>query len=172
MDALKGVAILAVVLYHIGIFPNGYLGVDVFFVINGFFILPSLCRNIENCTFNYLSFLKKRLFRLMPLVIISTAVCLLVGAIGMLPDDYENLCQSIFATNICANSVLAAITTRNYWDVVNEYKPLMHTWYLGILVQFYVVFPLVLMITAKVAKLAKANISKVLLIVLCIVTGI
>jgi peptidoglycan/LPS O-acetylase OafA/YrhL len=54
----------------------------------------------------------------------------------MLPDDLENLAQSAIATNLCANNVLQAITTRNYWDVVNDYKPLMHTWSLGIEEQF------------------------------------
>ena len=62
----------------------------------------------------------------------------------MLPDDYENMAQSVIATNFFGNNVLQAITTKNYWDVVNEYKPLMHTWYVGLLMQFYVVVPLIL----------------------------
>ncbi len=50
----------------------------------------------------------------------------------MLPDDLENLSQSVIATNFFTNNILQAITTKNYWDVVNEYKPLMHTWSLGV----------------------------------------
>ncbi len=51
----------------------------------------------------------------------------------MLPDDFENTAQSIVATNFFGNNVLQSITTKNYWDVVNEYKPLMHTWYVGLI---------------------------------------
>lgn len=58
----------------------------------------------------------------------------------MMPDDFENISQSIIASNFFANNILADFTTKNYWDVVNEYKPLMHTWYLGILMQFYIIF--------------------------------
>ena len=170
LDALKGFAIVAVVLYHMGIMPNGYLGVDVFFVINGFFILPRLCEQLETNAFNYFAFLKKRLIRLMPLVIIATTVTLLVGSLGMMPDDYENLAQSVFATNICANNVLAAITTKNYWDVANEYKPLMHTWYLGILVQFYVLFPLLLKVMMAGGKKLKINLRKTNIAVIILVT--
>ena len=66
---------------------------------------------------------------------------MLLGFFVMLPDDYENLSQSVIATNLFANNILAAITTKNYWDVVNEYKPLMHTWYVGVVMQFYLVYP-------------------------------
>ena len=59
----------------------------------------------------------------------------------MLPDDYENLSQSVIATNLFGNNILSAITTKNYWDVVNDYKPLMHTWYFGVVMQFYLVYP-------------------------------
>ena len=70
----------------------------------------------------------------------------------MLPDNYESVAQSVVATNFFGNNVLQAITTRNYWDVVNDYKPLMHTWYVGLLMQFYVVVPLMLFIMGRMAQ--------------------
>lgn len=71
----------------------------------------------------------------------------------MLPDDYENLCETVVATNLFGNNILAAITTKNYWDVVNEYKPLMHTWYVGVVMQFYIVYPILFYL----AKFDKKN---------------
>ena len=64
----------------------------------------------------------------------------------MLPDDYENLSQSVIASNFFGNNILAAITTKDYWAVANEYKPLMHTWYVGVLMQFYMVYPILFFI--------------------------
>ena len=89
----------------------------------------------------------------------------------MLPDDYENIAQSIVATNIFGNNILQAITTKNYWDVVNEYKPLMHTWYVGLLMQFYVVVPLILFTIAKYItnsdKRRKVDVGLMASMVLC-----
>jgi peptidoglycan/LPS O-acetylase OafA/YrhL len=79
------------------------------------------------------------------LLLIAGYVCLAFGWWGMLPDDFENLAQSVVATNFFGNNVLAAITTKNYWEVVNEFKPLMHTWYVGVLMQYYVVITLLLL---------------------------
>lgn len=61
IDALKGIAIIAVVLFHLGFLKSGYLGVDLFFVINGFLVIPSVIRQISNNTFSYISFLEKNL---------------------------------------------------------------------------------------------------------------
>ena len=157
LDMLKGLSIIAVVLYHIGWLSTGYLGVDVFFAINGFFILPGLLKRIGGGNFQYISFLLKRIMRLWPLILIACAVTFAVGAYGMLPDDFENLAQSVIASDLMSNNILAAITTKNYWDSVNEYKPLMHFWYVGILVEFYVFMPLMLMLSNKLAKLFKRD---------------
>lgn len=70
----------------------------------------------------------------------------------MLPDNFENVAQSVVATNFFGNNVLAAITTKNYWDVSNDYKPLMHTWYVGVIMQFYVIIPLLLFAVGKWSK--------------------
>lgn len=143
IDCLKGMAILAVVLYHLGYLEFGYLGVDVFLVVAGFLSSRSLCASIQEGRFTYLSFVSRRVFRVLPLLLIVSFVALAIGILTMLPDDLENLGQSVVATSLFANNILQCITTRNYWDVVNEYKPLMHTWYLGLLFQFYAVVPLI-----------------------------
>ena len=148
IDVLKAFAILAVVLYHLGsdILPFGYLGVDIFFVISGFFIMAGMQRAYENGgKYRYWPNLFTRFMRLWPPILVVTLVSLLLGFFLMLPDDFENLSQSVIASNVFANNILACITTKNYWDVVNLYKPLMHLWYAGVLMQAYVVIPLLLM---------------------------
>ncbi len=69
IDLLKGLAILAVVLFHMHICPSGYLGVDVFFVINGFLIVPSVVKNVAKGQFRFFGFLEKRIMRLLPLLL-------------------------------------------------------------------------------------------------------
>ena len=154
IDILKGIAIIAVIFYHLEIFTYGYLGVDLFLVINGFLITMGLIRYTKDEKLSYFDFIVKRFCRLFPLVILASAVCLIVGAISMLPDNYENVTMSVVSTNLFSNNILAAITTKDYWDVVNNYKPLMHTWYLGIIAEFYIVFPLLFIIPSKILKKA------------------
>ena len=70
VDLLKGIAIIAVFLYHAGWCKSGYLGVDVFFVLSGYLIVPRVMGQIADGTFSYWRFLEKRLFRLLPLVLL------------------------------------------------------------------------------------------------------
>lgn len=142
-DLLKALAIISVIFYHIGFQQFGYLGVDIFFVVGGYFLGRSLMNAAEKGKFPYVSFLIQRILRLWPLLLLAAALSLATGFFVMLPDDYENLAQSVVATDFFANNILSALTTRNYWNTVNEFKPLMHTWYVGVLVQCYVVFAFV-----------------------------
>ncbi len=154
IDFLKGIAILSVILFHANerIMPFGYLGVDIFLVIGGYFMMRTFLKDVDRGGFSYLSYLWNRIVRICPLVFILSAIAFLIGYVVMLPDDLENLAESIIASNLFSNNILACITTKDYWDVVNEYKPLMHTWYLGVLVQGYIVFPLLLMLCSSKAK--------------------
>lgn len=156
LDVLKAIAIIAVVLYHSGYSTYGYLGVDLFLVIAGYLTTRGLCSKIllsNDWTGGrfYVKFELSRINRLLPPLLIVGSFCMLLGYLVMLPDDYENLSQSVIATNFFGNNVLAAITTKNYWAVANEYKPLMHTWYAGVIMQFYLFYP-VLFYLAKLNK--------------------
>lgn len=144
IDGLRAIAVVSVVAFHFGVLATGFLGVDVFFVISGFLITGIISREYASDTFSLLDFYERRTRRIVPLVLVVCLAALLIGMPTMLPDDLENLAQSVIATNLFANNILQAITTRDYWDVVNEFKPLMHTWSLGVEEQFYLVFPVLL----------------------------
>lgn len=83
--------------------------------------------------------MKDRLLRLSPTLLVGTSVCLLWGSYWMLPYQYQDLSQYVIASNLYVNNVLMSIKAWDYWNISNEFKPLMHTWYLGIVMQFYVV---------------------------------
>lgn len=151
-DVLKGIAILAVVLYHFGLCPNGYLGVDIFLVISGYFTAKSLWKQEVKNLLSGGKYILNRILRLIPLLLLAEIIIIIYGFILMMPDDFENVSQSVIASNIFANNILADITTKNYWDVVNEYKPLMHTWYLGVLMQFYILFVIIDLIVYRLKE--------------------
>lgn len=152
LDLFKGIAIVAIILYHAGLFTFGYLGVEIFLVVGGYLITKSIMRTYEKGRFSYWNYLCKRLVRLWPLALLITIVSLAIGYFFMLPDAYKNTCQTAVGTSLFANNFVQYITSGNYWDTANEYKPLMHTWYLGVMFQFYVIYPLIFMLCHRFAK--------------------
>ena len=151
LDLLKGIAIIAVILYHAGVCKSGYLGVDAFLVVSGYLTVPKVLNDIDTGRFRYFAFLEKRLFRLLPLVLLVSAVSLFIGYAGMLPGDYRYLCEEVMSASVFADNILQAVTTQNYWAAI-YHKMLMHTWYLGVLMQFYVLFPLLMLLMKKRMK--------------------
>ena len=150
LDVLKAVAIIAVVFYHVGYMRYGYLGVDIFLVVNGFLLLRAF-RELSTLNGGG-KFIIKRILRLYPLTLFVTGVCLLWGSYWMLPYQYQDLAQSVIATDLFANNILMGIKSSNYWNVLNDYKPLMHTWYLGVIVQFYIAFALLFIFLKKLIR--------------------
>lgn len=153
LDLLKGLAIIAVVLYHAGWCKSGYLGVDVFFVLNGYLVVPKVMNEIEEGRFRYFVFLEKKIFRLLPLVLLISGLSLAIGYWGMLPHDLRFLSEEAMAVSVFMNNILQAITTQNYWAAIYQ-KVLMHTWFLGALFQFYLVFPLLILLMKRRMKVA------------------
>lgn len=148
LDILKGVAILAVILYHLGVLTYGYLGVEVFLVIGGYLITKSMIRSKDN----YWQFINKRFVRLWPLLLLISMVALALGWLWMLPIHYKLNCEAAIGTSAFLNNIVQYITSGGYWTADNEYKPLMHTWYVGIMMQFYALYPLVFIGAKKLTK--------------------
>jgi peptidoglycan/LPS O-acetylase OafA/YrhL len=162
LDFLKGIAIIAVILFHYGVLEQGYLGVEVFLVIGGYLITKSILAQIELNRFSYWSFIGKRLVRLWPLTLIVSSVAFILGWYIMFPWTFKLNCESVAATSLFANNIVQYITTGDYWDSSNATKPLMHTWYVAIIMQFYVVYPIVFILTKKISKDWHERISDVL----------
>ena len=149
IDGLRAIAILAVICFHYGWFPGGYLGVDVFIVISGYLITGIIYKETEASSFSLPRFYQRRIARIIPLLLFISLTVLVIGSVVMLPDDLENLCESVIATNLFSNNILQLITTRNYWDVVNDFKPLLHTWSLGLEEQYYLFFPFLFLLVGS-----------------------
>lgn len=149
IDGLRAIAVVAVIIFHLGYFPNGYLGVDVFFVISGYLITAIIYKETQEDRFSLKQFYLRRTRRIIPLILFVNIVALIISPFLMLPDELENLAQSVVATNFFSNNILQAITTKDYWNVINELKPLMHTWSLGIEEQFYILYPFIFILFAK-----------------------
>lgn len=145
IDGLRTVAVLPVLLSHAGVslFAGGFVGVDVFFVISGYLITGIILAEMDEQRFSILRFYERRTRRLLPALFVVMATCLLAGWFLMSADAYQNLGQSIVATTLFSNNILLTVTS-GYWDMESQFKPLLHTWSLGVEEQYYIAVPLLL----------------------------
>ncbi len=148
IDGLRALAVLSVILFHaeFELFNGGFIGVDVFFVISGYLITTILIDDIENKRFSIFNFYERRARRILPALFFVMLLCIPFAWSWMLPDPFENFGQSIVATTLSGNNILLFLTS-GYWDLAAKFKPLLHTWSIGIEGQYYVFFPLFLVLT-------------------------
>ena len=145
INGLRALAVLPVLLFHAGLpmFSGGFLGVDVFFVISGYLITKNLASNYLRGTFSILAFYDNRIRRIMPALLVVAACTTALAPLFMVPYSLKNYGQSLVATMLSANNILLYLTS-GYWASATEFKPLFHTWSLGVEEQYYFLAPLLL----------------------------
>ncbi|CAN7149067.1 acyltransferase [Phyllobacterium sp. LjRoot231] len=153
IDGLRAIAILPVVLYHAGIsgFHGGFVGVDVFFVISGYLMALRIIGGIDQGDFSLLRFYESRIRRIFPALFAMIAASAVMAWLYFMPVEFENFARSAkaaayFTSNIQLNR------ESGYFDLSAQLKPLLHTWSLAIEEQFYIVFPLALLLLSRIGR--------------------
>lgn len=156
VDGLRGLAVLLVVCFHAwpSLVPGGYAGVDVFFVISGFVITRQISIEIRAGHFSYLQFLGRRIRRLAPAAFVCFGVAAAVGSLLLYPSALVELAQSVVASiGMAANFFF--LDRSGYFEAPAGEKPLLHAWSLAVEDQFYLVWPLALLLIARSAGLGR-----------------
>ena len=151
IDGLRAVAVLLVVLYHAGCswISGGYVGVDVFFVISGYLITKIIVTRILNGNFSLKDFYLKRIRRLYPPLLIVATFVLLFGSFYLLPLDYKNLSISAIFTLFYSANIYFWKNRNDYFSPQVEGMPLLHTWSLAIEEQYYIFYPVFLILISR-----------------------
>ncbi|UVK40148.1 acyltransferase [Mesorhizobium sp. AR10] len=151
IDGLRAVAVLPVVLFHAGfpLFGGGYVGVDVFFVISGYLITKIIVDDIEQHKYSVASFYERRIRRIIPAYLATVVVTMVVALVFMLPEDLEDFGGSALWSALMSSNVFFWIESNDYFNGAAELKPLLHTWSLSVEEQFYVLFPIGLLVVYR-----------------------
>lgn len=168
VDGLRALAIVAVIAFHVSpkYVPGGYIGVDVFFVISGYLISGIILRALQRRVFSCTEFYARRIRRIFPALIVVLLTVCGVGWLILLPDEYQILGKEI--------AVGAGFLTN--WSLYQDFEwyfglganPLIHLWSLGVEEQFYLLWPLLLLLIWKLTKRRGFYILLVTLVSFCL----
>src|ERR1700681_1394126 len=150
IDGLRAIAVMLVLNFHAfpEAMPGGFIGVDIFFVISGFLITGIIARELDQRRFSLVGFYNRRIRRIFPALIVVLCATLVLGWLRMLPAAYAQLSIDVFASAAFFSNI-ALLLQSGYFDVESAKKPLLHLWSLGIEEQFYLFWPLILMLAGR-----------------------
>lgn len=154
INGLRAIAVIAVMLFHFNPawLPGGYAGVDIFFVISGYLITGIIFRGLQKNSFSVVAFYKSRARRIIPALAALCFVLLAFGWFYLLPLEYSELGKHI-ASSLGFFSNFVYWSEAGYFTAGAHEKWLLHTWSLSVEWQFYMVYPIVLLLLSKVIGL-------------------
>lgn len=164
IDGIRAMAILSVVIYHAfpSLLPGGYTGVDIFFVISGYLITLILVQHLEAGTFSFVDFYSRRILRIFPGLLLILIASLIAAWILLLSNEFTQLSKHVASsTAFISNFIFWGES--GYFDTIVAKKPLLHLWSLGIEEQFYLFWPILLLLIWKIRRYRLAILTGLLL---------
>lgn len=150
IDGLRAIAVISVIIYHLNEnwLPGGFLGVDIFFVISGFLITGIIITEIQQNSFSFKQFYTRRIKRIYPAFITVMALVSFIASAIFIYNDFNKLRKTIeLAIALLSNFYLGL--TQGYFDLSANENPALHIWSLAVEEQYYLIFPLILILAYK-----------------------
>lgn len=153
IDGLRAIAVISVILYHANIPPisGGFIGVDIFFVISGFLISSIIISEVSSNRFTFSGFYERRIRRIFPALFAVIVTASAAAIILLTPGQLKNFGQSIVATSLFVSNTYFRYKN-GYFSPDTENLPLIHMWSLSVEEQFYIFFPVLLILAARLGK--------------------
>ena len=148
IDGLRALAVGGVILFHAGVSAvgGGFAGVDVFYVISGYLIASIIVREQRDGRLSLVRFYQRRARRILPALLFVLVPTTLAAAAWLEPKTFDDYAATLIAVlTFCSNFVFMA-QTGGYFAPAAEQTPLIHTWSLAVEEQFYIVFPLAMLL--------------------------
>ena len=157
IDGLRAIAVVAVILYHAQItifghqpFKGGFIGVDIFFVISGYLITSIILKELVTTgSFSFKRFYERRVRRILPALLFVMLVSLPFAWMYLLPSNFADFSKSILYSLGFSSNFYFWYSGQLYGAESGLLKPFLHTWSLSAEEQFYILFPIILLITFK-----------------------
>ncbi|MDT0595947.1 acyltransferase family protein [Glaciecola petra] len=154
IQGLRAFAVLSVVLFHFNPawLPGGFIGVDIFFVISGYLMTSIVMKAIAANTFSLSTFYIARIARILPALLMLCITMTILGFIFLnLVDASQLATHAASAISFLSNIVFWSES--GYFDEASKYNWLLHTWSLSVEWQFYMIYPVIMLLAAKIFPL-------------------
>jgi peptidoglycan/LPS O-acetylase OafA/YrhL len=153
IDGLRAIAVLAVLFFHASPnwMPGGFIGVDIFFVISGFLISGIVFQGLNKETFTLREFYARRVIRIFPALLVVLGSVLMFGWFSLLASEYKQLGRYTVGGTLFLSNFLSWHDA-GYFDANADTKPLLHLWSLGVEEQFYLLWPLAVMLLSRASN--------------------
>lgn len=150
IDGLRAIAVLLVIVFHFfpSAAPGGFIGVDVFFVISGYLITGILVKSLEEGALSIRGFYGRRIIRLLPALLTMLVTIIAMGWFVLLAKEFIDLGEQVIAAGVFSSNIFLIFQT-NYFNLDAQTKPLLHLWSLGAEEQFYIFYPILLLMLFK-----------------------
>lgn len=155
LDGLRALAVLSVIIYHaklkllgVDVFSGGFFGVDIFFVLSGYLITRILKNDFDQERFLFVGFYWRRIKRIVPALLVVLTVTAITAYGIMLPDEFIPFGKSLTSA-LYFSSNFYFFNEDSYTAAASIFKPLLHTWSLGVEWQYYIIFPVVMFFIYK-----------------------
>lgn len=155
IDGLRAISVLSVVFFHAGFerLSGGFVGVDVFFVISGFLIGGIVIGELERGAFTFGGFYERRVRRIVPAYVAVLAATGVAALVFYLPFALDQFGKHLTAAALFLSNFSFYQSLGDYWAPRSETNALLHTWSLAVEEQFYLVFPLVLILAHRLRRI-------------------
>jgi len=175
IDGLRAVAVLAVILFHIDSrwMPGGFIGVDMFFVISGYLITSIISRELKEGRFTFRRFYERRIRRILPALWAMLIVCVPVSWWLMLPVDAEPMGKSaLWSTLAMANVYFWREVSTDYFAPQSSQFPFLHLWSLGVEEQFYLLWPVMLLMVQRFTRQGASVLGAALAVIIVLASTV
>jgi peptidoglycan/LPS O-acetylase OafA/YrhL len=160
LDGLRAVAIGGIVFYYaqisffnFQIFQGGFVGVDIFFVISGYLITTKILRELlETESFSFLRFYERRAYRVFPVLFVLMLVSLPFAWVYLVNNEFILYSKSVITSLSFTSNFFYHFSGNAFGEIPTLKKPFIHTWSISLLVQLYILFPIILFFLFKYFK--------------------
>jgi peptidoglycan/LPS O-acetylase OafA/YrhL len=149
IDGLRAIAVIAVIFFHLHVpgFSGGYIGVDVFFVISGYLITGMIFSEIQEKRFSLKNFYIRRIRRLVPALLTTLTATSLLVFFTLKPVEMRSFAASLIFQSVSMQNLF--FLSEGEYFLGSDLKPLLHTWSLAVEEQFYLFWPLILLLICR-----------------------
>lgn len=153
IDGLRTLAVLPVVFFHVGVpgFYGGFVGVDIFFVISGYLITGIIFRELQDNSFSIFRFYRRRILRIFPALFVMLLAVASIAYQAFMPSELAAFGRSMVSTGLFYSNI-EFFQQAGYFGPSSHDLPLLHTWSLAVEEQFYIVWPVLLLLAANGGK--------------------